>query len=415
MSDEVWTVLQQFRDRFDVWLHAQIFENEFLVAGVGTVLLGALAYVARDVPSRLWRALLRAFTTTLTIQSDTESFPHTMSYINKHRLDMLQRTFMFGVSCDHGESNWTLGPGYGGAVFLFEGRPVVAGLEKEESVGMGFRMTLTLRFLGPGVGRVERFVERVHQFGDLSRRGVHVRAWVDEGYWTTVVENKPRRALGTVHLPSGVKRELVERVERFYSGEQWYRERGLDWRMGVMLGGPPGTGKTSLIHALASHFDRDIRYLSLGNLRESHTAVVTSMLSARDILVIEDMDTFGVTGRRGEDRKTGDDPALSLSGLLNILDGLLSPDGCLIVATTNHLDQLDPALVRPGRFDLTLELGPLDDEALAGMFAAFHGEEWRERVLSLTSRREVTGAETQRLLRDHGPSAALAQLTGSES
>ncbi len=140
-----------------------------------------------------------------------------------------------------------------------------------------------------------------------------------------------------------------------------------------MLFGPPGTGKTSLIYALASDFGFNVKYIkSLHGLASAFKSGTKD-----DLFVIEDIDALsGTLSRDGAKIGTIYDEAKSpLHEILNCMDGMLTPDGLKFIVTTNHLDRLDPAIVRPGRIDEVIEIGPLPLACARQMFRAFYGRE----------------------------------------
>jgi chaperone BCS1 len=168
---------------------------------------------------------------------------------------------------------------------------------------------------------------------------------------------------------------------------------GLPHHLGTLLYGEPGCGKTSLIHALASELQRSIYYLNLGSVekdKELTDLVACGRDWSKTLLVLEDFDAAGVSVSRGSSLKgiktfteagdeidtSGDDDEeksrpVTLSAMLNVLDGLISPDGLVTIATTNHPEKLDEALKRDGRFDLKVELQKLNYDDFLKMAALF--------------------------------------------
>ena len=163
---------------------------------------------------------------------------------------------------------------------------------------------------------------------------------------------------------------LVKESHFWKDNEQWYRDRAIPWRRGWLLHGPPGTGKTALIRAIAEDLDLPVFVFDLASLMNEELQNEWShMLSQAPCLaVIEDID--GVF--EGRKNITGREQHLTFDCLLNCLDGIECCDGLFVVITTNKLEHIDPALgmpdetgksSRPGRIDRTLFLGPLSEAA----------------------------------------------------
>eukprot|EP00250_Pteridium_aquilinum_P021514 c25150_g1_i3 orf=399-2114(+) len=170
------------------------------------------------------------------------------------------------------------------------------------------------------------------------------------------------------------KAQLQSDLRAFERGQEFYRKTGRAWKRGYLLHGPPGTGKSSLIGAMANFLRYDVYDLELTQVRSNGD--LRKMLlrtTSKSIIVIEDIDcsldlannrgkkssssSSSPTPRKKELKDDKDDSGLSmmtLSGLLNFTDGLWSCCGeeRIFVFTTNHVENLDPALLRPGRMDM---------------------------------------------------------------
>jgi hypothetical protein len=145
------------------------------------------------------------------------------------------------------------------------------------------------------------------------------------------------------------KEELLEDLDSFTKNSGWYKKRGITYKRGYLFWGLPGNGKTATIQAIARYLGRDIYLLSLKDLeKDSSLTRLFSQLPKSAILVIEDIDAQ-LDGRQ---TKSG----ISFSIILNCLDGLLSQWGLLTIITTNHPEQLDPALLRRGRIDKRIKI-----------------------------------------------------------
>jgi mitochondrial chaperone BCS1 len=179
----------------------------------------------------------------------------------------------------------------------------------------------------------------------------------------SIVRTQTKRRRETLALDPVTETELFADLDRFLHSRDLSRQRGIPWRRGYLLYGPPGTGKSSVIQAIASHYDRQLVSLSLTDMDDSALLRAWSEITATSIVALEDIDSV-FSGRQplGE---------LSFSALLNTLDGAGAVEGSITILTTNHREQLDPALIRPGRCDREFELGYLTAETCAKMFGCF--------------------------------------------
>lgn len=170
----------------------------------------------------------------------------------------------------------------------------------------------------------------------------------------------PPRKMETVILDGDLKADIVDDLRRFLRHEQKYADLGLPWHRGYMLHGPPGTGKTSLARGLASELNLDLYYVPLSDLKkDGDLTELLGRVRPRSILLLEDIDVVRAATKRSDEGE-----GITLTGLLNALDGAVTPHGMVTVMTTNRLKKIDSALIRPGRADRVIELGYLTDDQL---------------------------------------------------
>ena len=182
--------------------------------------------------------------------------------------------------------------------------------------------------------------------------------------------SKSKRPWKSITLAEGVKDFLLKDVKEFFAKEGWFKDRGLPFRRGILLYGIPGTGKTSTVHGIASELGMPvyILLLSLKDMDDSKLADMMSGLPKRCILLLEDIDC-AFKSRTAEKKDDNNTSTITLSGLLNSIDGLFAPEGRLLFATTNHIEHLDPALIRPvSKFHLKLFKQSLVCSCLIGSY-----------------------------------------------
>ncbi|XP_078083902.1 mitochondrial chaperone BCS1 isoform X2 [Mustelus asterias] len=213
-----------------------------------------------------------------------------------------------------------------------------------------------------------------------------------------------RRPLSSVMLEKGISEKIVQDVKDFIGNPKWYTDRGIPYRRGYLLYGPPGCGKSSFITALAGELQYSICLMSLSDrsLTDDRLNHLLSMAPQQSIVLLEDVDAAFVNRDLAKENPTVYQGMgrLTFSGLLNALDGVASAEARLVFMTTNYLDRLDPALIRPGRVDHKQFVGYCSHWQLSQMFQRFYPEqpvtmadEFAERALSLSDR--ISAAQVQ--------------------
>lgn len=224
------------------------------------------------------------------------------------------------------------------------------------------------------------------------------------GEWDCIALEHPA-TFDKLAMDPGLKRILIEDLDRFVKRKEWYKKVGRAWKRGYLIYGPPGTGKSTLIAAIANHLKFDIYDLNISSIN-SDSDLRKTLLSTnnRSIVAIEDIDCAGLE-KRGEEKKASS-AKTTLSGLLNVIDGLWSSSGDerIIVFTTNNKDDLlqnlDSALLRPGRMDMHVHMSycTLDGfKLLASTYLDINEDhelyEEIEQLKPLFEKAEVTPAE----------------------
>jgi len=253
-----------------------------------------------------------------------------------------------------------------------------------------------------------------------------MRRWGGRGAWVKIAE-RPCRPMNTVVLDDDRKLDVLADINEYLNPAtaRWYANRGIPYRRGYLFHGPPGTGKTSLTFALAGVFGLDIHVVSLlePTLTEEDLGMLFTNLPARCIVLLEDIDTAGlirneaaadeenVTKGNGEEKdfnvksltkalkKANDEDAkkgISLSGLLNVIDGVASHEGRVLVMTTNHPEKLDDALIRDGRVDHQVAFRNATQKQIEELFERMYASDVPDTgmAVSNTTTTPITGSKT---------------------
>ena len=221
----------------------------------------------------------------------------------------------------------------------------------------------------------ELFAE-AHALAAKSNEGKTViyNAWSTE--WKPFGQPRRKRPLESVILDRGIKERIVEDIKDFIASANWYYDRGIPYRRGYLLYGPPGTGKSSFIQALAGELDYDIAILNLSErgLTDDRLNHLLTVVPKRTIVLLEDVDAAFSNRRTQTDADGYRGANVTFSGLLNALDGVASAEERILFLTTNHVDRLDEALVRPGRVDMTVRLGEATQYQVECLWDRFYGD-----------------------------------------
>ncbi|XP_066393621.1 AAA-ATPase At3g28580-like [Miscanthus floridulus] len=286
---------------------------------------------------------------------------------------------------------------------------------------------------------VESYLPHVcHEGGAIMaanrRRKLFTNSGDRYGTWRHVVFEHPS-TFDTLAMDPVKKREIMDDLDAFRNGKDYYARIGKAWKCGYLLYGPPGTGKSTMVAAMANYLDYNIYDIELTSVA-TNTDLRRMFIETKgkSIIVIEDIDcSLDLTGKRSKkkpkaplpgpaaaDDVTNKAPAtegeqssprdatataskVTLSGLLNFTDGLWSACGGerIIVFTTNHVERLDPALIRRGRMDKHIEMSYCCFEAfkvLARNYLAVDAHPLFDDVRALLQEVNITPADVAELL-----------------
>ncbi|WVZ62261.1 hypothetical protein U9M48_012027 [Paspalum notatum var. saurae] len=269
-------------------------------------------------------------------------------------------------------------------------------------------------------------------------------SWDSDGFWSYsvwshVVFEHPK-TFATLAMDPAKKKEVMDDLDAFRNGKDYYARVGKAWKRGYLLYGPPGTGKSTMIAAMANYLDYDVYDIELTSVRtNTDLRKLFIETTSKSIIVIEDIDcSLDLTGKRKkkkkakdgqskddggggdkkdgasssnkdeEEEKDGGGSKVTLSGVLNFIDGLWSACGGerIIVFTTNHVEKLDPALIRRGRMDKHIEMSYCCAEAfrfLAKVYLGVDSHPLFDAVVALLRDVDMTPADVAENLTPKGP------------
>lgn len=303
-------------------------------------------------------------------------------------------------------------PSEGSHYFWYKNRPLMLEREHRDG-GMWYVMNnerIYLSCLGRNPAILKTLLAEAQQAyveRDRNRTVIYRGSRIAAGQsfnWYRCMARLPR-PLSTVILDQDQKQDFLDDIKEYLHPRtrRWYTNRGIPYRRGYLLHGPPGTGKTSLCFAAAGILGLKLYLLDLNStaLDEESLSLLFSELPRRCIILLEDIDSAGITKARtagSASTSTPDTPVndatpkdgsaeagsaaatektkkggITLSGLLNVIDGVAASEGRILIMTTNHVEKLDPALLRPGRVDMKIAFGCTSEADIKELFTSIYG------------------------------------------
>lgn len=349
-----------------------------VVSGVMSLwILGSLTYLCRDIPKRLWGIVKKQITMTMTLNNIDFVYDDFLEWYYNSGHSSKSRTLV-AKNKDHwymdDDTKAKVSAGYGTHYFKYNGKIFrMHREEKEASQTKSTKEAITITTIGRSQNTFHSLLKEISKKEEGG--GLTIYKWQGgtDGHWRRY-RNQDARYLDSVVIPKEIKSSLVNHISNFMESREWHIRHGIPYRTGIILHGPPGTGKTSIVKALCNYFDKPLYYLSLSGVNDLSVEGIFSSLPTNSILLIEDIDTYSVTKDRGEgqDSSVEEFSLLTLSGLLNAIDGVMSTEGRILIATTNHIEKLDKALVRKGRFNIDARIDNLNRNGFVDFFGRFY-------------------------------------------
>jgi chaperone BCS1 len=383
------------------YVKTQLSTNQFFSAAAFASVLTAILMSLKGVPKAIWDRISRITTYTATIYQTDDLYYHLTDWFNDAHKSKVRNVEYLTSSSDGDE--YPAIPGdeesqedkgirevpVDDHFYKWVGWRLIKisygkeKLENASSLKSAYLKNYTFKGLFASKA-IRSLMDQVYQ--EYKLKGKSAMVYQSEHNYFRRITKVGGKKITDVILNSDVKEKILSDIEIWKKSKPDYVRRGIPYRRGHCYHGPPGTGKTTIVKAIAKEFGFNVYSIDLKKSEDDCLIHLLRDIEPGSILLFEDIDsTF-------DGRKSLNKTGVTFSGFLNALDGIVEMDGVLVIITTNHIEKMDPALLRAGRMDLKVEVGYSSEKEISSYLSSFYEKEIKISAKGLLPMVEVQNA-----------------------
>lgn len=334
--------------------------NNLLVVG----LLGYIAMLAKSIPAKVSMLLINSITSSISVNDSTDfrGFKLVSEYLIGLNKNSINNNLEIKSEMDRGK--WVLAPSIGFGTYLIRLDMMTYALIRKDMYSQTREIfsSITIRLFG--LKRHSYYKELRCKLNNKDEEGILL---INNINTNRTFKNTPKKTFDDIFIDDKSKKYIIDSIDKWLYNKELLDSKGIIHKLGILLYGKPGTGKSSIVRAIANKLEYPIEIINLPSFKDKpdNLQLILNTVYKHSIVLFEDIDC--IIGDRSNESK--DESILNI--LLNFIDGVASPDDCIIIATTNHIEKLDSAFTRSGRFDCKVEMCDLQPEIARKMCESF--------------------------------------------